>query len=150
MGSLGRNSYLSVLILCLVVSQESTTLVTASATPSWSLFPKHKVDIFNNLPNGATFTIHCKSKDDDLGTHVIGPGDKSEIRFRANLMETTLFFCGVSWQGGQVVFDIFDAKRDDVWGRCLHYCLWKATGDGILGYREDEYSNPDIVIPWKK
>ncbi|PKI37812.1 hypothetical protein CRG98_041762 [Punica granatum] len=109
---------------------------------------KAKVDIFNYLPNGATFQIHCKSKNNDLGVHVIGPGQKYELSFTPNIWGRTLFFCGVSWSGGHFVFDIYRDRRDNM-DRCKHYCRWHVTKDAVIGFREDG-PNADIVIPWNK
>lgn len=147
MSSLGKFSLLPVLLLCLLVLQESAT--TEAAVPEFELVPYNLVEIFNRLPNGESFTIHCKSADDDLGVHVIAPGQSSKIRFRTNFFQTTLFFCGVKWKGGHIEFDIFDAKRDEVTGRCNPYCKWEARGDAIVGF-DDSTPVPDISIPWKK
>ncbi|XP_031374191.1 S-protein homolog 27-like [Punica granatum] len=95
-----------------------------------------------------SFTIHCKSKNDDLKTHVVEPGQKYGFRFRVDFFGTTLFFCGAKWHGGHVVFDIYKADRDDMY-RCPYHCRWEARGDAIVGYME-HYPNPDIVIPWNK
>ncbi|OWM86195.1 hypothetical protein CDL15_Pgr011019 [Punica granatum] len=148
MSLLQRNIFLSVVIFCLVVSRAATTVAVAANTDIFGLFPKIRVDVFNELPRGATFTIHCKSRDDDLGTHVIQPGQKYEFSFRVNFFKTTLFHCGVSWEGGHVDFALYRASRDDN-GRCDEYCRWQARGDAIVGYRENR-PDPDIVIPWNK
>ncbi|OWM79389.1 hypothetical protein CDL15_Pgr003562 [Punica granatum] len=123
--------------------------VAAEAHPNWFLQPrKVTVDMFNALPNGASFKIHCKSGDDDLGLHVIGPNEKYQLRFKPNFWGTTLFFCGMSWAGGHKVFDIYRYYRDFM-DRCQGYCRWQATKDVILGFRQNR-PDPDINIPWEK
>ncbi|PKI64259.1 hypothetical protein CRG98_015369 [Punica granatum] len=113
-----------------------------------ALFDDINVSTSNQLPNGAPFTIHGKSGDDDLGSHVIGAGQSYGFSFKVNFFETTLFFCGVGWQGGQVEFDIYEAKRD--FGlRCNNECKWQVRGDAVVGFSMDGGPNPDIVIPWK-
>lgn len=92
-------------------------------------------------------TAHCKTKGSDLGSHVIGPGGKDEIRTRTNFWGTNFVSCGVSWQGGHVEFDAFKAKRD-FWKRCT-YCRWEVREDAVAGFHE-ETIKPDTVIPWKK
>ncbi|PKI64250.1 hypothetical protein CRG98_015360 [Punica granatum] len=52
---------------------------------NFGLGPKVLVDISNKLPNGTSFTFHCKSKNDDLGTHVVEPGQKYGFRFRGRI-----------------------------------------------------------------
>ncbi|PKI36638.1 hypothetical protein CRG98_042964 [Punica granatum] len=115
----------------------------------FSFFPAVTVEIFNKLPLGATFTIHCKSKDDDLGTHEVGTGQSYSFHFKVNFWGTTLFFCRASHEGNNVDFEIYRASRDDT-DRCPDYCMWVANGDGIMGYPESSSEKPDIVIPWKR
>ncbi|PKI64257.1 hypothetical protein CRG98_015367 [Punica granatum] len=110
--------------------------------PLEAFFEHISVSISNQLPNGAPFTIHCKSKDDDLGTHVIGAGQSYEFSFRINFWETTLFFCGLGKQGGHVDFDIYKVPY-----RCDD-CKWQVRGDAVVGLGMDPDSK-DIVIPWK-
>ncbi|KAK4774951.1 hypothetical protein SAY86_009886 [Trapa natans] len=40
---------------------------------------------------GQNFTIHCKSKDDDLGVHTIWPNDVYTFEFHNNVWGTTHF-----------------------------------------------------------
>ncbi|PKI64251.1 S-protein homolog 5-like [Punica granatum] len=93
-----------------------------AATDRINLGTGHKVlvDISNELPNGTSFTIHCKYKDDNLRNHFVDPQQKYGFKFRTNFWGTTLFFCGASWQGRQVEFDIFRASRDDT-KRCFYH-----------------------------
>ncbi|PKI35806.1 S-protein homolog 2-like [Punica granatum] len=132
MNLLNVKSSLLVLVLSLAVLQETSAKLT--------------VEIFNKLPNGMPLTIHCKSKDDDLGTHVLAVGQSFSFKFRVNIFGSTLFFCGASWQGGQLVFDIYDADRDNN-VRCNERCEWEATKDGIEGFMEDD-PDPDLHFPW--
>ncbi|PKI26447.1 hypothetical protein CRG98_048864, partial [Punica granatum] len=74
-------------------------------------------------------------KDDDLGIHTVGAGQSYSFRFRVNIIGSTLFFCGASWQGGQLVFDIYRADRDNP-DRCFKYCRWEARDSAIVGFKE--------------
>ncbi|KAM0988996.1 hypothetical protein FF1_012982 [Malus domestica] len=74
---------------------------------------KTVVWIYNNLGPGLDLTIHYKSKNDDLGTHVIPYQSNYQWSFHVNFWETTPFFCELSWQEGSRVFDIFVAMRDE-------------------------------------
>ncbi|KAJ4722886.1 Self-incompatibility protein [Melia azedarach] len=106
---------------------------------------KTHVVVYNFLEE-LNFTIHCKSKDDDLGTHVVEPEDNYDWEFRVNLFETTLFFCSVKWHDGYGTFDLYVAKRD--LARCAVDCVWHVTKDGLYGY--DRLHTPDLVYKWSR
>ena len=83
-----------------------------------------KVDlrITNDLGTGANLTHHCKSKDDDLGTHVLAPNQLFEWGFRPNFWGTTLYYCQF-WFGSETHwFNIYVEKRDT--SRCDDKCWW--------------------------
>lgn len=103
------------------------------------------VAIHSCHPSNAPITIHCKSEDDDLGTHAVAEADHDDFSSRVNFFGATLFFCGVSWQGGQATFDIYKASRDQ--RRSLDYYHWLVKVKGIEGFEESTSSTPDIVIP---
>ncbi|XP_031374170.1 S-protein homolog 24-like [Punica granatum] len=102
--------------------------------------------VFNMLPTQTMqlIHVHCKSKDDDLGTHIIANGDRCEFSFNVNIFQTTLIFCGIGWSGGLAVFNGYKARRD--LERCLRYCMWDVKAAGGQGFR-DGVSNRNIVIP---
>ncbi|KAJ8759238.1 hypothetical protein K2173_006758 [Erythroxylum novogranatense] len=104
------------------------------------------VRIFNKMKDGSSFTIHCKSKDDDLGSHVIEVGKSYEWKFRINFWSTTLFFCNTYWKDKFIGFNAFDAKRDST--RCDWVCIWDGFEDGLYGYLEKP-PIPDLHYVWK-
>ncbi|KAF9663014.1 hypothetical protein SADUNF_Sadunf18G0114200 [Salix dunnii] len=57
-----------------------------------------------------------KSRNDDLGQHVVPFGGEYTIDFCPSFWETTLFFCRMSWSREAHWFDIYDASRDS--SRC--------------------------------
>ncbi|KAB1227573.1 hypothetical protein CJ030_MR1G019967 [Morella rubra] len=66
------------------------------------------VQMFNNLTSGSDLTVHCKSRDDDLGVHVVRfPKGFYEFEFSINFQETTLFFCSFRWPNAFHWFDIY-------------------------------------------
>lgn len=88
-------------------------------------------------------TIHCKSKDDDLGIHVLGYNKYFEWTFFINIWGTTLFFCGLNWRDASKTFDAYKVKRDK--NRC-NRCLWVAKNDGVYGYTDSGQN--DIKLGW--
>ncbi|KAL9281414.1 putative plant self-incompatibility S1 [Arabidopsis thaliana] len=85
--------------------------------------------------------IHCKSKDDDLGFHILKQGELYGWKFHVNLGDSTLFFCGFSQgQDKKGVFEIYNSKRD--FYRCKN-CTWEAKKDGLYGY-----SNLPQTVIW--
>ncbi|CAF2261920.1 unnamed protein product [Brassica rapa subsp. trilocularis] len=65
----------------------------------------------NNI-GGPVLTVHCKSKDDDLGVHMVASKTDYHFSFQPNIWKTTLFFCSFQWNDQVKQFDIFDAPRD--------------------------------------
>ncbi|KAB5514863.1 hypothetical protein DKX38_028769 [Salix brachista] len=74
------------------------------------------ISLMIDLGQGLDLTIHCKSRNDDLGQHVVPFGGEYTIDFCPNFWGTTLFFCGMSWSREAHWFDIYDASRDS--SRC--------------------------------
>ncbi|KAL3724936.1 hypothetical protein ACJRO7_030013 [Eucalyptus globulus] len=96
------------------------------------LLGKTQVRIHNSLPEGITLTVHCKSKNDDLGVQQIPHGGTWKFHFRPNVFCKTLFFCSMQWPGQFHRFDIYDGERDTE--RCEESCKWdvKPTGPCLL------------------
>lgn len=80
------------------------------------------VQITNKLENGEDLTLHCKSKDDDLGVHLLHRDESYRFRFCPHLLGKTLFFCSFVWSGQVHWFDIYNGKKDN-----CHYCNWRIT-----------------------
>ncbi|CAL9229312.1 unnamed protein product [Arabidopsis halleri] len=105
--------------------------------------PLTMVVIHNN--NDYLLGVHCKSRDDDHGFHILKKGGLYGWMFYVNFMNSTLYFCGFSQ--GQVkkgVFDIYKAVRDS--SRCRN-CTWEAKKDGIYGYGEIPHKTP-LFYKW--
>lgn len=81
--------------------------------------PKIHVNIYNKLGNGLDLTVHCKSKNDDLGEHVLSQDESFPINFRRNFFGNSLFYCSFKWNGKVHRFDIYDQSRDS-----CHDCKW--------------------------
>ena len=108
-----------------------------------------EVTILNKM-NGLAMLVHCKSKDDDLGEHQIGPGGNFNWSFRENFWQTTLYWCNFKSILGHASGEVFwPEKRNWLGARCGHHnCIWVAREDGIslrLG-SQDLYQ---LMYPWK-
>ncbi|RYR15289.1 hypothetical protein Ahy_B04g072012 [Arachis hypogaea] len=80
-----------------------TWLLLTIVLPSYAFkFPKvpgiskTDVSLTNSLGGNLDLTLHCKSKDDDLGIHLLHPGESYEF----------------SWQNECHYFDVYDKARD--------------------------------------
>ena len=92
---------------------------------------KTHVRINNTLADhGLDLTIHCKSKNDDLGKHVLHHFATYEFAFNPIrfITQRTLFYCSFQWNGAFKWFDIYKEKRDDCPG---NLCSWKVKKDQV-------------------
>ncbi|EOA37324.1 hypothetical protein CARUB_v10011016mg [Capsella rubella] len=103
-------------------------------------------DTFVTMTNslgGPPLTVHCKSKQDDLGTHVAPFHQNYQFKFQPNIWKSTLYFCSFQWDKQFKWFDIFDAVRDqDV---CKDKCNWDIRANGPC--RLDKKA--PTCFPWK-
>ncbi|KAK9180241.1 hypothetical protein WN943_029449 [Citrus x changshan-huyou] len=89
----------------------------------WATYVAKLITAYNReLENGEDLTLHCKSKDNDLGEHVLHEDESYNFSFCQNVLGETLFFCTFEWSGQVHKFDIFDGSRDP----CSH-CNWRIT-----------------------
>ena len=114
------NSSIAILLRNLVSMRNSPKLCVAFLImvllfgPSHGLppfWPRTHLTMTNNL-GGPVLTVHCKSKDDDLGVHMVAAKTDYHFSFQPNIWKTTLFFCSFQWNDQVKQFDIFDAPRD--------------------------------------
>ncbi|KAF1864389.1 hypothetical protein Lal_00022047 [Lupinus albus] len=68
--------------------------------------------IKNGLDKGTPLTVHCKSKDDDLGVHVLKYDEEYKFQFEPSFNQNILFFCGFTWDSNLHRFDIYDQNKD--------------------------------------
>ncbi|CAG7900258.1 unnamed protein product, partial [Brassica rapa] len=88
----------------------------------------------NNL-GGPLLTVHCKSKNDDLGVHMVAANKDYHFSFQPNVWKTTLFFCGFQWNNQFKRFNIFDATRDEGVGEKFN---WSIKPDGPCKLAHDQ------------
>ncbi|CAL0311307.1 unnamed protein product [Lupinus luteus] len=98
-------------------------------------FKYNHIYIKNGLGQGTPLTIHCKSRDDDLGVHVLNYDEEWKFQFQINFRQSTLFFCGFTWDGKLHWFDIYDWCRDK--SVCMPDCKWSITKENPCLYDND-------------
>ncbi|XP_030506959.1 S-protein homolog 5-like [Cannabis sativa] len=81
-----------------------------------------EIKIQNVLDGKEDLTVHCKSKDDDLGVHVLPYKGTYSFKFSRNFRGTTLFFCGFKWGNQFHRFDIYTPQSPKC--NVPNECLW--------------------------
>lgn len=109
-------------------------------------FAQTTVNIKNALDT--PLALHCKSKEDDLGSHTLLTGQSFTIKFKVNILVSTLFFCHFQWIEYRLEtshwFNIFDAESKKT-SKC-RTCNWEITSDGPCRQR-GEFENK-ICFYW--
>jgi len=95
---------------------------------------KKHVRVTNDLNDGILVHLHCRSKDDDLGEHVLGNGGFQEWTFKDNIGDTTLFWCSMDAYNVQMSFEIYSAVADNP--KCDKQCFRSLRTDGAYFYNE--------------
>lgn len=105
-----------------------------SAEIKLSGFEKWRVHVVNGLGGGRSLFVHCKSKDDDLGTHDLATGAEVNWSFNTNYFGTTLFWCYLRTNIEHASFEVFWVEKEHHWlaERCtFRNCIWIAKDDGV-------------------
>ena len=110
---------------------------------------KKTVNITNYLGRYTDLTLHCKSKDNDLGEQHLAYKSYYPFRFRPSYWGKTQFFCFFKWEENNGTaeakwFDIYIDDRDK--DRCT-VCNWRIQSDGPC-LLDDATNNYDICFPW--
>ncbi|CAB4261984.1 unnamed protein product [Prunus armeniaca] len=102
------------------------------------------VKIINGLEPAADVSVHCKSKDDDLGARQLQNNASFQFQFRPNFWGSTQFYCSFVWPKQIQWFDIFKHNRDD-----CKFCTWivKTGGPCMYNYTSESF---DQCHPWNK
>ncbi|KAB2058047.1 hypothetical protein ES319_A11G208700v1 [Gossypium barbadense] len=97
-----------------------------------SLLVKDHVHISNDFSNGNKLTIHCKSRDDDLGWHVLQVSEEWSWTFRENIYGTTLFWCNLIGENHSASVQVFYMYDTEFLKMCNYKeCFWSVRDDGI-------------------
>ena len=119
-----------------------------------ALFPISHVWMRNDLSLNSTntnLTLHCQSKDDDLGWQYLSPGGTFQFSFRPKfIFGVTLFFCRFEWTNSCHYFNIYNQHRDIKEGD--HFC-WSIQQPGPIKCTcstNCSLNDPDLApSPWK-
>ncbi|XP_028770448.1 S-protein homolog 2-like [Neltuma alba] len=104
------------------------------------------LSVNNYLYNSLELLLHCQSKDDDLGRHLLHPKESFKFRFNPNLWGTTLYYCSFQWPGAVKWFNIYEDGRDS--SNCDDgKCIWIIKQDGPCQVNAPGYGV--ICYPWK-
>uniref|UniRef100_A0A7N0VG19 S-protein homolog n=1 Tax=Kalanchoe fedtschenkoi TaxID=63787 RepID=A0A7N0VG19_KALFE len=136
------------LVLALAIHQAIGPDQALVADACIDFFPKFTTIVENQM--GYPIRVHCKSKDNDMGEHILDNfGDVTQFSFRSNIFGKTRFWCDVLWEGLWKVYDAFVDRRD--YYRCLHNdckCHWGITPQGPCLYNVDT-NKFDMCEPWR-
>ncbi|XP_022137291.1 S-protein homolog 1-like [Momordica charantia] len=111
-----------------------------------------QVTIRNYLKGSANLTVHCKSKDDDLGEHVIEFRGRYEWKFKENFWQTTLFWCNFKSMYGHASGEVFWPEKSDWLAyRCdFSNCIWVARGDQGIYLAHVPQRTFELKYRWQK
>ena len=89
---------------------------------------KTHVRVTNGLDGKLDLTLHCKSKEDDLGEKLLRYEQTFEFSFnpRPSWLANTLFYCSFRWQGACRWFDIYRNDRDKYIGKDSDWIVTQA------------------------
>jgi len=128
------------LLMCVLLLLSSHNVLVVH-----SIFGQDKVhvNVYNDLPGNSDLTLHCKSKDDDLGIHILHHGGQFSWNFGYSLFKQTLFYCSFRWNNELHWFNIVESGRDG----CF-LCNWYIRQSGPC--RVAAGDSPDTCFPWNK
>ncbi|OVA07074.1 Plant self-incompatibility S1 [Macleaya cordata] len=155
-GGRGPKQPISLLLLFLVLALSSSSWCPSAYGTVEINYYQHSqkitVWVYNELDPNTTLTIHCKSKDDDLGEHTLSYNQEFHWKFRINFFWTTLFWCNMWWHdsNGRLVQASHDAYfvRRDYEHYCVADCFWSIQKDGW--YYGNHLTLGKLMFTWDK
>ncbi|MFS8004762.1 putative plant self-incompatibility S1 [Helianthus anomalus] len=108
------------------------------------------VHINSDIIDDDSVTVHCRSKDEDLGTRVLrSPNLEFEWSFCDNIGLTTLFYCHFWWKNFEQTFDVFNHKLSRWCNENKkegNTCNWEIKDDGFYLY--ENHTTWQRLYPW--
>ncbi|KAI4321701.1 hypothetical protein MLD38_035051 [Melastoma candidum] len=99
-----------VVILVLLRGDSSAVARDLASNSFGGLWERTTVILYNHL--GAAVTHHCRSKDNDLGIHVLQQGQSWNFSFSPDVFFKTLFYSSFQWDGQVRYFNVYQGSRD--------------------------------------
>ncbi|KZV24248.1 hypothetical protein F511_01730 [Dorcoceras hygrometricum] len=131
--------------LAVVISLSIAFLRAKSCT----LTSQYTVYIVSNLPpNTPMLSTHCWSRDDDLGSHTLAPGQNYNFNFCESAEGSTKFTCRLWWNGKDKTFDVFSSSWTFEPCDKTGTCNWFAKEDGIYFSNRNPPWKLQKVYPW--
>ncbi|CAN1199958.1 S-protein homolog 3 [Linum perenne] len=127
----------------MIMIMASTTTTTTEA----QIVKSVDVTITNWLDDRLDLSVHCKSKNDDLGQQVLPSKQSWGWHFIPNFFGKTLYFCSFNWAGnadGLKYFDVYKQKRDH---NLCSDCKWVVTQRGPCMFNQTS-NGYTICYPW--
>ncbi|CAL9023323.1 unnamed protein product [Prunus brigantina] len=119
------------LVLAFAIAISPIWCSPSSKSEVFPEFTKWHVYVVNGLNDNQTMSVHCKSKDDDLGIQNLPQGANTTWSFRTNFVHSTLFWCYMSKANAHAALKVF---WQDIY--LFQKCNWKnciyvAKDDGV-------------------
>lgn len=100
---------------------------------------KYKAHIMNGLATDKVPTrIHCYSKDDDLGAHLLWMKEEFRFEFTVDFWKKTHFWCDMGFGTNERTVDVFQTGIETHTCRSTGNCFWSMREDGIYFSNNDQ------------
>lgn len=134
---------ISISILTLLIISKhvySSEMNNFGSSKSKCVWPtkKYYIHIMNQLPpDSKPLTVHCVSRNDDLGTHTLGIAKEIQWHFCDDLFNS-VFYCYFLWDKLKTTIYVFDQDsklkklcNNKLPGQGKHTCFYSIAQDGI-------------------
>ncbi|GER27158.1 plant self-incompatibility protein S1 family [Striga asiatica] len=99
------------------------------------------------LDKSDKISLHCASKDDDLGNHTLKGGFNYDWSFCDSYWKTTMFFCHFYWGHKERAFEVFNYNLGK--HMCKSgTCTWSVANDGFY-LRDGRFGTPFKQYDWQ-
>ncbi|GER50095.1 plant self-incompatibility protein S1 family [Striga asiatica] len=106
----------------------------------WIVGETYHVHIVNGLEKRPKLMkVHCRSADDDLGTHVLWVDQEYFWRFKINVFGSTLFYCDVKRGQRPKHFVAFNTSVEGLSCFKTGQCYWLIADKGFY-FSMDDYT----------
>jgi len=121
-----------------------TVILLSMLTLVWA--DKVTVEITNTLEGKENLNVHCKSKNDDIGHHLLNYNQSFQWSFDTHFLWSTLFFCSFQWGNGDLLyFDVYTQTKDSF---VCSDCHWYITKSGPCRYENVAESPVRMCYRW--